>query len=91
MEDRKAQANKEYEAEQEAANAKIDSINRSLDTINQILSGMERGASNLQSVINNNSVTKNNSVNVNVANSALTLAQITKAVTDALMDNIVVK
>ena len=87
---RKDAANARYDTQQKTYNAQIDSINQSLQTVQQIMSAMSDGAKSVESVINNNS-TKNSTANINVIGQAFTLAQLTKAIKDALMDDIVIR
>ena len=88
--DRKDAANEKYDTEQKTYNAQIDSINKSLQTVQQIMSAMSDGSKSVESIINNNN-TKNSTANINVIGQAFTMAQLTKAIRDALMDDIVIK
>lgn len=88
--DRKDAANEKYDTEQKTYNAQIESINQSLQTVQQIMSAMSDGSKSVESIINNNN-TKNSTANINVIGQAFTLAQLTKAIKDALMDDIVIK
>ena len=88
--DRKDAANEEYAAQEKTANEQISSINQSLQTVQQIMSAMADGSKSVESIINNNN-TKNSTANINVIGQAFTLAQLTKAIKDALMDDIVIK
>lgn len=87
---RKDAANAKYESEQKSYNNQINSINESLKTVQQIMSAMADGSKTVESIVNNNN-TRNNTANVNLIGTALTMAQITKAVKDALMDDIVIR
>ena len=87
---RKDAANATYEAQQSTYNAQIDSINQSLQTVQQIMSAMADGSKSVESIINNNN-TRNNTANINVVGQAFTLAQLTKAIKDSLMDDIVIR
>lgn len=87
---RKDAANATYESQQKTYNAQIDSINQSLQTVQQIMSAMADGSKSVESIINNNN-TRNNTANINVVGQAFTLAQLTKAIRDSLMDDIVIK
>lgn len=87
---RKDAANARYDTQQKTYNAQIDSINKSLQTVQQIMSAMADGSKSVESVINNNN-TKNSTANINVIGQAFTLAQLTKAIKDALMDDIVIR
>lgn len=87
---RKDAANAKYESEQKNYNNQISSINESLKTVQQIMSAMADGSKTVESIVNNNN-TRNNTANVNLIGTALTMAQITKAVKDALMDDIVIR
>ena len=87
---RKDAANAKYDTEQKSYNNQINSINESLKTVQQIMSAMADGSKSVESIVNNNN-TRNNTANVNLIGSALTMAQITKAVKDALMDDIVIR
>lgn len=87
---RKDAANAKYESEQKNYNNQISAINESLKTVQQIMSAMADGSKSVESIVNNNN-TRNNTANVNLIGTALTMAQITKAVKDALMDDIVIK
>lgn len=87
---RKDAANAKYESEQKNYNNQINSINESLKTVQQIMSAMADGSKTVESIVNNNN-TRNNTANVNLIGTALTMAQITKAVKDALMDDIVIR
>lgn len=87
---RKDAANAKYESEQKSYNNQISAINESLKTVQQIMSAMADGSRSVESIVNNNN-TRNNTANVNLIGTALTMAQITKAVKDALMDDIVIR
>lgn len=87
---RKDAANAKYESEQKSYNNQISAINESLKTVQQIMSAMADGSKTVESIVNNNN-TRNNTANVNLIGTALTMAQITKAVKDALMDDIVIR
>ena len=87
---RKDAANAKYESEQKSYNNQISAINESLKTVQQIMSAMADGSKSVESIVNNNN-TRNNTANVNLIGTAQTMAQITKAVKDALMDDIVIK
>ena len=87
---RKDAANAKYESEQKSYNNQINSINESLKTVQQIMSAMADGSKTVESIVNNDN-TRNNTANVNLIGTALTMAQITKAVKDALMDDIVIR
>lgn len=90
---RKDAANAKYESEQKNYNNQISSINESLKTVQQIMSimsAMADGSKTVESIVNNDN-TRNNTANVNLIGTALTMAQITKAVKDALMDDIVIR
>lgn len=88
--ERKNAANAKYESEQKSYNNQISAINESLKTVQQIMSAMADGSKTVESIVNNNN-TRNNTANVNLIGTALTMAQITKAVKDALMDDIVIR
>lgn len=87
---RKDAANAKYESEQKSYNNQISTINESLKTVQQIMSAMADGSKTVESIVNNDN-TRNNTANVNLIGTALTMAQITKAVKDALMDDIVIR
>lgn len=87
---RKDAANAKYESEQKNYNNQISAINESLKTVQQIMSAMADGSKTVESIVNNDN-TRNNTANVNLIGTALTMAQITKAVKDALMDDIVIR
>lgn len=87
---RKDAANAKYESEQKSYNNQISAINESLKTVQQIMSAMADGSKTVESIVNNDN-TRNNTTNVNLIGTALTMAQITKAVKDALMDDIVIR
>lgn len=89
MADRKAAANEEYALYEEQAKAAQDRINGSIDTYKAIIEAIGSGASAM-TVINNNNSTRNNTANINLAQQGLTMAQITKAVKNALMDDIII-
>lgn len=88
--ERKNAANAKYESEQKSYSNQISAINESLKTVQQIMSAMADGSKTVESIVNNNN-TRNNTANVNLIGTALTMAQITKAVKDALMDDIVIR
>lgn len=88
--ERKNAANAKYESEQKIYNNQISAINESLKTVQQIMSAMADGSKTVESIVNNDN-TRNNTANVNLIGTALTMAQITKAVKDALMDDIVIR
>ena len=54
------------------------------------MAAMADGSKSVESIINNNN-TRNNTANINVVGQAFTLAQLTKAIKDALMDDIVIR
>lgn len=87
---RKNAANAKYESEQKSYNNQISAINESLKTVQQIMSAMADGSKTVESIVNNDN-TRNNTANVNLIGTTLTMAQITKAVKDALMDDIVIR
>lgn len=87
---RKDAATAKYESEQKNYNNQISAINESLKTVQQIMSAMADGSKTVESIVNNDN-TRNNTANVNLIGTALTMAQITKAVKDALMDDIVIR
>lgn len=87
---RKDAANAKYESEQKSYNNQISAINESLKTVQQIMSAMADGSKAVENIVNNDN-TRNNTANVNLIGTALTMAQITKAVKDALMDDIVIR
>lgn len=87
---RKDAANAKYESKQKSYNNQISAINESLKTVQQIMSAMADGSKTVESIVNNGN-TRNNTANVNLIGTALTMAQITKAVKDALMDDIVIR
>lgn len=87
---RKDAANAKYESEQKSYNNQISAINESLKTVQQIMSAMADGSKTVENIVNNDN-TRNNTANVNLIGTALTMAQITKAVKDALMDDIVIR
>lgn len=87
---RKDAANAKYDTEQKSYNNQISAINESLKTVQQIMSAMADGSKAVESIVNNDN-TRNNTANVNLIGTALTMAQITKAVKDALMDDIVIR
>jgi tape measure domain-containing protein len=87
---RKNAANAKYESEQKSYNNQISAINESLKTVQQIMSAMADGSKTVENIVNNDN-TRNNTANVNLIGMALTMAQITKAVKDALMDDIVIR
>lgn len=88
--ERKNAANAKYESEQKSYNNQISAINESLKTVQQIMAAMADGSKTVESIVNNDN-TRNNTANVNLIGTALTMAQITKAVKDALMDDIVIR
>lgn len=88
--ERKNAANAKYESEQKSYNNQISAINESLKTVQQIMSAMADGSKTVESIVNNDN-TRNNTANVNLIGTTLTMAQITKAVKDALMDDIVIR
>lgn len=83
---RKDAANAKYESEQKSYNNQISAINESLKTVQQIMSAMADGSKTVESIVNNDN-TRNNTANVNLIGTSLTMAQIIKAVKDALMDD----
>ena len=87
---RKNAANAKYESEQKSYNNQISAINESLKTVQQIMSAMADGSKTVENIVNNDN-TRNNTANINLIGTALTMAQITKAVKDALMDDIVIR
>ena len=87
MSDRKDAANEKYELYESQAAAMQEKIKQSIDTFSAIVNAAASGTSAM-TVINNNNSTKTNTANINLAGQTLTMAQITKAVKDALMDDI---
>ena len=64
-----------------------EQINNSIATVKQIIDALKDGVTNINNVINSNN-TVNNSANISLANQYLTMAQITKAVRDALIGDV---
>ena len=73
--ERKNAANAKYESEQKSYNNQISAINESLKTVQQIMSAMADGSKSVESIVNNNN-TRNNTANVNLIGTALTLSLI---------------
>lgn len=90
MQDKKEAANESYAIAEERLKASQDSINDSIATFKAIMDALSKGITNINNVVNNSS-TSNNTANLNLVNSVLTEAQITRAVKRALMDDIVTK
>lgn len=88
MEKRKAAANEQYTIAEEQLKATQVSINESIATFKAIMDALSKGITNINNVVNNSS-TSNNTANLNLVNSVLTEAQITRAVKRAFMDDIV--
>ena len=88
--ERKNAANAKYESEQKSYNNQISAINESLKTVQQIMSAMADGSKTVENIVNNDN-TRNNTANVNLIGTAMKMAQITKEVKDALMDDIVIR
>lgn len=90
MQDKKEAANESYAIAEERLKASQESINDSIATFKAIMDALSKGITNINNVVNNSS-TSNNTANLNLVNSVLTEAQITRAVKRALMDDIVTK
>lgn len=87
---RKEAANQAYD-EAALATAEIqEQINNSIATVKQIMDALKDGVTNINNVINSNNSTINNSANISLANQYLTMAQITKAVRDALIGDVTI-
>ena len=87
--DEKKAADEQYETDVAQLKEAQTGITESVNTFKQIMDSLAQGITNVSNIVNNN-VTKNNTANINLANNALSMAQITKAVRDALMDDIVI-
>lgn len=83
------EADKTYESAAASASKVQEQINNSVETVRQIIEALKDGVTNINNVINNNN-TINNSANISLANQYLTMAQITKAVRDALIGDVTI-
>ena len=87
----KDEANAAYEeAEANAAKAQ-EQINEAVNTVKQIMDNLANGITNISNIINNNTNTVNTTQNIQLASQYLTMAQITKAVKDALIGAIITR
>lgn len=87
---RKEAANQAYD-EAAASTAEIqEQINNSIATVKQIMEALKDGVTNINNVINSNNSTVTNNANISLANQYLTMAQITKAVRDALIGDVTI-
>ncbi|MCM1055955.1 MAG: hypothetical protein NC394_10595, partial [Bacteroides sp.] len=86
---RKEAANQAYDEAASAAADIRERINNSIETVKQIIEALKDGAANVNNIINSNN-TVNNSANISLANQYLTMAQITKAVRDALIGDVTI-
>lgn len=85
----KDEADQAYESAAAAASKVQEQINNSVAVVKQIIDALKDGVTNINNVINNNN-TVNNSANISLANQYLTMAQITKAVRDALIGDVTI-
>ena len=86
---RKEAANEAYDEAAASVKEIQEQINNSVDTVKQIIESLKDGVTNISNVINSNN-TVNNSANISLANQYLTMAQITKAVRDALIGDVTI-
>lgn len=84
---KKDEADRVYEQAAASASKVQEQINNSVATVKQIIDALKDGVTNINNVINSNN-TVNNSANISLANQYLTMAQITKAVRDALIGDV---
>ena len=84
---RKDAANQAYDEAALSVSEIQEQINNSIATVKQIIDALKDGVTNINNVINSNN-TVNNSANISLANQYLTMAQITKAVRDALIGDV---
>ncbi len=84
---RKETANQAYDEAALSVAEIQEQINNSVATVKQIIDALKDGVTNINNVINSNN-TVNNSANISLANQYLTMAQITKAVKDALIGDV---
>lgn len=84
---RKEAANQAYDEAALSVAEIQEQINNSVATVKQIIDALKDGVTNINNVINSNN-TVNNSANISLANQYLTMAQITKAVRDALIGDV---
>lgn len=85
----KDEADRVYEEAASSASKVQEQINNSVATVKQIIDALKDGVTNINNVINSNN-TVNNSANISLANQYLTMAQITKAVRDALIGDVTI-
>lgn len=85
----KDEANQAYESAAASASEMQEQINNSVETVKRIIDALKDGVTNINNVVNNNN-TVNNSANISLANQYLTMAQITKAVRDALIGDVTI-
>lgn len=91
MQEKKDQANAAYAAAEENAAKAQEQINNAVDTVKQIMDNLSNGISNISNIISNNTNTVNNTQNINLASQYLTMAQITKAIRDALIGTVLIR
>lgn len=86
---KKDEADQAYESAAASASKVQEQINNSVAVVKQIIDALKDGVTNINNVINSNN-TVNNSANISLANQYLTMAQITKAVRDALIGDVTI-
>lgn len=90
MQKKKDQANAAYSAAADNAAKAQEQISNAVNTVKCIMDNLANGITNISNTINNN-VNNTNTANINLASQYLTMAQITKAVKDALIGTVLIR
>lgn len=90
MQKKKDQANAAYSAAADNAAKAQEQISNAVNTVKCIMDNLANGITNISNIINNN-VNNTNTANINLASQYLTMAQITKAVKDALIGTVLIR
>lgn len=88
---KKDEANAAYEAASNNAAQVQEKITEAVNTVKSIMDNLANGITNISNIINNNVNNTNNTANINLASQYLTMAQITKAVKDALIGTVLIR
>ena len=88
---KKDEANAAYSAASENVAKAQEQISNAVNTVKSIMDNLANGITNISNIINNNVNNTNNTANINLASQCLTMAQITKAVKDALIGTVLIR
>lgn len=91
MQRKKDEANAAYSAAADNAAKAQEQISNAVNTVKSIMDNLANGITNIGNVINNNVNNTSNTANINLASQYLTMAQITKAVKDALIGTVLIR